>query len=200
MKIVLLLGAVLIGLLPPLACSDEPTQVLTTELPVGPAGMPPPDQIVENGEHIITVEGVKKAVLTAEQLYFFNESGKVVGDTIQVNFFDDSGTFVSMLTSKTAEMDQATQAMIARGDVFVRGRDATIKTQVLRFDPRANRIYSDAPTEINQRGNVIRGQGMESDPALREIKIRGGSAVLRSEPEIGPEPAARDSAAPRDSA
>ncbi|CAN5152520.1 hypothetical protein BH18GEM1_BH18GEM1_05450 [soil metagenome] len=167
------------------ACGEEPTQVRTTELPAGPPGMPVPDQIVENGEHHITVQGVKKALLTAEQLYFYNETGKVVGDTIQVNFFDDSGAFVSMLTAKSGEMDQRTQEMIARGDVFVRGRDATIKTQVLRYDPQANRIYSDAQTEINQQGNVIRGQGVESDPALREIRIQGGSAVLRSEPDLG---------------
>ena len=179
-----------------IACGEDPTRAGTTPLPAGPAGMPPPDQVVENGQHLITVEGVKKALLTGEQLYFYNESGKVLGDTIEVSFFDDAGAFVSRLTAKTGEMDQASQEMIARGDVFVTGRDATIRTEVLRYDPRANRITSDAPTVINQQGNVIRGRGVESDPALRDIRIRGGSAVLRSEPDLGPRPAARDTVAP----
>lgn len=165
---------------------------------MGRSGLPTPDQVVENGEHVITVQGVKKALLMAEQLYFYNQSGKVIGDTIQVSFFDDAGEFVSMLTAKTGEMEQTSQEMIARGDVFVRGREATIKTEELHYDPQANRIFSDQPTVINQQGNVIRGQGVESDPALREIKIRGGSAVLRSEPALGPQPAASDTATAAD--
>ena len=51
-----------------------------------------------------------------------------------------------------------------------------------------NLVSSDKPTEIFQQGNVIRGSGVESDPALTNIRIRGGSAVIRSEPRLGPEP------------
>lgn len=182
-----------------IACEEEPTRARTTDLPAGPPGMPLPDQVVENGEHFITMEGVKKALLTGEQLYFYNQSGKVVGDTIEVSFFDDAGAFVSRLTALSGEMDQESQEMTARGNVFVAGRDATIRTEVLHYDPRVNRITSDAPTVINQQGNVIRGRGVDSDPALRDIRIRGGSAVLRSEPELGPRPAEADTAAPDDS-
>ncbi|HEU4464515.1 MAG TPA: hypothetical protein VFS53_05675, partial [Gemmatimonadota bacterium] len=83
-----------------LACGgDEPTQTGTAELPAGRPGLGTPDQVVENGEHVITVQGVKKAVLVAEQLYFYNDEGKVYGDTIQVSFFDDAGEFQSMLTA-----------------------------------------------------------------------------------------------------
>ena len=46
---------------------------------------------------MITAQGVKKAVMVAEQLYFYNDLGKVYGDTIQVSFFDDAGAFQSML-------------------------------------------------------------------------------------------------------
>lgn len=179
------LRAALLGLALLAACDAEQPPVPTADLPVGRPDLPTPDQIVENGEHTMTAAGVKKAVLTAEQLYFYDQSGKVYGDTIQVNFFDESGTFVSMLTAKTGEIDQSSQDMIARGDVFVRGRDATIRTEELRYDPRANRITSDQPTVINQAGNTIRGQGVESDPGLERIRIRGGSAILRSEPELG---------------
>ena len=41
---------------------DEPTQTGTAELPAGRPGLGAPDQVVENGEHVITVQGVKKAV------------------------------------------------------------------------------------------------------------------------------------------
>ncbi len=175
-----------------LACNGE-AEVQTVDPPLGRPDLPTPDQVVENGEHLITEQGVKKALLTAEQLYFYNQTGKVFGDTVQVEFYDETGAFVSLLTAQTGEMDQSSRRMIARGNVFVRGRDSTIKTEELYYDPQDNRIYSEVETEINQRGNVIRGRGVESDPALKEVRIQGGSAVLRSEPELAPK---SDSAAP----
>lgn len=167
---------------------DEPTRTGTAELPVGRPGLGAPDQVVENGEHIITAQGVKKAVLVAEQLYFYNDDGKVYGDTIQVSFFDASGAFQSMLTALEGEMSQRSDDMIARGNVVVRGSDSRIVTEELHYDPQRNLVSSDKPTEIFQQGNVIRGSGVESDPALTNIRIRGGSAVIRSEPRLGPEP------------
>lgn len=166
-------------------CGEEDPSTGTAELPVGRPELPTPDQVVENGVHVITHEGVKKAVVEAEQLYFYNESGKVIGDTLEVRFFDESGSYVSTLSAKSGEMIRGSEVMTARGDVFVRSSETTIRTEELRYDPAQNRIWSDEPTEIHQRGNVVRGrQGVESDPGLREIRIRGGSAVLRSEPEV----------------
>jgi LPS export ABC transporter protein LptC len=179
----------LVGGLFALSCGgDEPTRTGTAELPVGRPGLGAPDQVVENGEHIITAQGVKKAVLVAEQLYFYNDDGKVYGDTIQVSFFDASGAFQSMLTALEGEMSQRSDDMIARGNVVVRGSDSRIVTEELHYDPQRNLVSSDKPTEIFQQGNVIRGSGVESDPALTNIRIRGGSAVIRSEPRLGPEP------------
>ncbi len=171
------------------ACGgEEPTRIGTAELPPGRPGLGAPDQVVENGEHIITTQGVKKAVLVAEQLYFYNDEGKVYGDTIQVSFFDESGEFQSMLTAREGEMSQRSDDMIARGNVVVRGSDSRIVTEELHYDPQRNLVTSDEPTEIFQQGNVIRGRGVESDPALTNIRIRGGSAVIRSEPRLGTEP------------
>ena len=179
------------------ACGGEdaaPTR--KAELPSGPEGYPPPDQVVENGQHVITAEGVRKAVLVAEQLYFFNALGKVVGDTISVTFYDEEGTYQSTLTARSGELEQSTQSMIAKGDVFVRGTDSTIRSEQLRYDPSANQVITESTTEIVQGGNVIRGRGVVADPGLKNLRITGGSAVLRSEPQLGsPPPAAPDTAA-----
>jgi LPS export ABC transporter protein LptC len=177
---------VLVSALLVLSCAgEEPTRTGTAELPAGRPGLGAPDQVVEDGEHVITAQGVKKAILVAEQLHFYNQAGKVFGDTIQVSFFDDSGQFQSMLTALEGEMSQRSDDMIARGNVVVRGSGSTIRTEELHYDPQRNLVTSDKPTEIFQQGNQIRGQGVESDPALTNIRIRGGSAVLRSEPELG---------------
>lgn len=188
---IVLLGALLGG------CDGSSEPAGTATIPEGREDLPPPDQVVEDGRHVITVEGVKKAIIDAEQLAFYNRDGTVVGDTIQVQFFDEAGRYVSMLTALTGEMEQSSQRMMARGNVFVRGSDSSIKTDEILYDPIANRISSDRPTEILQRGNTIRGRGFESDPGLENIRIRAGSAVLRSEPQLGPE-RSRDSVAASD--
>ena len=177
------------------ACGEDATPVRTVEPPTGRPGLPTPDQVVEDGTHVITVEGVKKAEILAERLLFYNGEGKVYGDTIQVRFFDDAGAPTSTLTAKSGELEQATQQMIARENVFVRGRDATIRTEELHYDPVSDSLTSEGRTEINQGGNVIRGQGVVSDTALRDIRITGGSAVLRSDPERQERPAAGADAA-----
>ncbi|MGH7543839.1 MAG: hypothetical protein ACREK7_07845, partial [Gemmatimonadota bacterium] len=66
------------------ACEEDVTPVRTVEPPTGRPGLPTPDQVVEDGTHVITVEGVKKAEILAERLLFYNGEGKVYGDTIQV--------------------------------------------------------------------------------------------------------------------
>lgn len=172
------------------ACGEDATPVRTVEPPAGRPGLPTPDQVVEDGTHVITVQGVKKAEIAAERLLFYNGEGKVYGDTIQVRFFDDAGAPTSTLTAKSGELEQATQEMIARENVFVRGREATIRTEELHYDPTSDQLTSEGRTEINQRGNVIRGQGVVSDTALRDIRITGGSAILRSDPERQERPAA----------
>lgn len=170
------------------ACEDEPTSTRTVELPTGREGLPTtPDQVVEDGEHVITVDGVKKAVIEAEQMYFFHELGRVIGDTISVRFFDESGIQQSLLTARTGEIQQESQEMLAEGQVHVRGETARITTERLRYHPDRNLVTSDTTTEIHQDGNVIRGQGVESDPGLRNLRIRGASAVIRNEtPLRGP--------------
>jgi LPS export ABC transporter protein LptC len=173
-------------------CGEEPEPAARGQLPSGPEGYPAPDQVVENGQHVITVQGVRKAVLVAEQLYFFNQLGKVVGDTIQVTFYDQEGLYQSTLTARRGELEQATQSMIATGQVVVRGTESTIRTDRLRYDPVANQVITEASTEIVQGNNVIRGRGVTADPGLKSIKITGGSAVLRSEPALGSQPAAAD--------
>lgn len=183
---ILLATCLLAGVLA--ACQEEPSRPRTTELPSGPAGYPAPDQVVENGQHVITVQGVRKAVMVAEQLYFYEQLGKVVGDTIEVTFYDEEGSYQSTLTALTGELQEATQDMIARGSVMVRSEDSSIRTEELRYDPAQDLVSTDQQTEIVQRGNVIRGRGVTADPGLKNIRIRGGSAVLRTEPDVGAPP------------
>jgi LPS export ABC transporter protein LptC len=175
---------VLAGLLAAaLACGrDEvaPRRPLTTQ-----AGAPEraPDQIIENGTHVVTREGVKRAVLQARQIEFYNAEAKVEADTMEMTFFDARGVEESRLTARYGEIDQRTEDVLARGDVMVVASDGTrISGEELRYDSAADRITSDQPVTIVREGNRIQGDGVEADPALTSIRVTGSSAVLERTP------------------
>ncbi len=145
-----------------------------------------PDQIIEQGTHIMTREGVKKAVMTARRIFFYNVEGKVESDSVRVTFFDVNGVEQSWLNADHGEIDQRTNDMTARGNVLVVSKDGSrIQGDELRYDATRDLIVSDKPVTIFERNNRIQGKGVEADPALTNIRMTGTSAVLESKPRGG---------------
>lgn len=63
--------------------------------------------------------------------------------------------------------------LVALGNVRVIDSDGTeIYTDSLLWDPRSERISTDAAVEIRQQGDVIRGVGFEADPDLNDIVLK----------------------------
>jgi LPS export ABC transporter protein LptC len=179
-----------------------PRRPLTTQ---AESGGRVPDQVIENGTHTATREGVKKAVMEARRISFFNLDGKVEADTVRITFFDGNGVPESRLSALFGEIDQRTEDMLARGQVLILAEDGTrIEGQELRYDATRDQIVSTQPVTIFQDGSRIRGAGVEADPALTNIRITGSSAVLERTPRVGresprsgpPSPAGAPPAAP----
>jgi LPS export ABC transporter protein LptC len=170
-----------------------PRRPLTTQ--ADPAARVP-DQIIEQGTHILTREGVKKAVMTARRIYFYNVEGKVDSDSVRVTFFDVNGVEESWLTADHGEIDQRTNDMTARGKVLVVSKDGSrIQGDELRYDATRDLIVSEKPVTIFERNNKIQGKGVEADPGLTNIRMSGTSAVLESKPRVGGERRGRAPAA-----
>jgi LPS export ABC transporter protein LptC len=147
-----------------------------------------PDQIIEQGTHILTRDGVKKAVMTARRIYFYNAEGAVDSDSVRVTFFDANGVEESWLTADHGQVDQRTNDMTARGKVLVVSKDGSrIQGDELRYDATRDLIVSDKPVTIFERNNKIQGKGVEADPGLTNIRMSGTSAVLESKPRVGSE-------------
>lgn len=165
------------------ACGDgelAPRRPLTTQ---SEAGERLPDQIIEDGTHIVTRDGVKRAVMVARRIAFFNLAGKVEADTMEVTFYDDRGVEESRLKALFGEIDQRTNDMVARGKVLILAEDGTrIDGEELRYDSARDLVLSDKPVTILQDGNRIRGSRVETDPGLTNLRITGSSAVLREAP------------------
>jgi LPS export ABC transporter protein LptC len=157
-----------------------------------------PDQIIEEGTHVLTREGVKKAILNARRIYFYNAEGKVEADSVRVTFYDANGIEQSRLNADRGEIDQRTSDMIARGKVLVVSEDGSrIQGDELRYDAARDLIVSTRPVTVFQKTNRIQGQGVETDPGLTNIRMTGTSAELDEKPRVGGgRRAPRPSAAP----
>lgn len=177
-----LAALVLAGVVGVSGCGEDwfsPRRPFTTQAATGERV---PDQIIENGTHTVTREGVKKAVMVARRISFFNLEGKVEADTMEVTFFDENGIQESRLNALHGEIDQRTNDLVARGKVLVLAEGGSrIDGEELRYDSARDLIVSDKPVTILRNGNRIRGANLETDPGLTNIRLTGSSAVLKDE-------------------
>jgi len=64
--------------------------------------------------------------------------------------------------------------MSAYGDIKVISTTGdSLHASTLRWEENKNLIYSDHPVILFKKDKVIRAQGLEADPALRHIVLKG---------------------------
>lgn len=146
--------------------------------PAGQADAPelPADMVVDPVEYIITVAGLREAVLVADSGYFHEDSAAVDLVDVDLEVFEPStGRQKARVLSETGVLNMRTQAMIARGNVRVTLADgAVITTEELFYRPEQDRIWSEVATTIVQPGGTtVRGTGFTSDAEFRNYRIEG---------------------------
>jgi len=131
------------------------------------------DQIIEGIQQVMTVDGVRRAILVADTAYIFEDSARAELRTVHVKFFDAAGNQDAELTSRSGTLNIRTEAMTARDNVILRLREGNriIQTSELHFDPERDLIWSDSATTLNQDGTVAHGDGFRSDSRLRNLEI-----------------------------
>ena len=96
----------------------------------------------------------------------------LLDDSIQVDFFDETGNHTSRLTALRGRVNDQTRDFEAYEHVVVRSDDGTTLTTERLFWTNSTRtIHTDAYVEITSPTEQIRGVGMESDQSLRNYKI-----------------------------
>lgn len=92
---------------------------------------------------------------------------------MELLFLSDRGDTVSTVVADSGQVPDGTQYLSAYGRVQVRNADGVrVFSDSLRYVRDDDRIRTDAEVEIHRGQDVIRGRGLESDPALEEISIR----------------------------
>jgi len=146
-----------------------------------------PEKIIENIDIIqpdiiskdITVSFVDssftKAILKADKAKVFNERKKTyLEGNVKADFFSQkTKQRVSWLTSDSAEVDDNTKDLLAKGNVVVvsDSNNTRLETSILHWDNKTQKLYSTEFVNITSPQENIKGWGFESDINLSNYRI-----------------------------
>lgn len=133
-----------------------------------------PDQESWNATIILTREGKKRAVVKSGHLAKYNDTQEVILDEhVTADFFSTLEEHMSQLTSQTAKVFEATDNLLARGNVVVvSDSGVTLFTDTLYWDHKAGRITShDTVMLTTETHDTLYGVGFESNVDLTHWKI-----------------------------
>jgi LPS export ABC transporter protein LptC len=145
------------------------------------------DQILVGVEHLMTKAGVRQSLLKSDTTLMFEDSATIHLRGVNLEMFNEDGRLHATLTSRTGELDQVTNRMIARGIVVLvvhEGPNAsTIRTEELHYDPEQRIVWSDVHTErVMQDGRRNTMDSFRVDDQFGTFQargLRGDAGVIR---------------------
>ncbi len=136
------------------------------------------DHMMLGMSHEMTQQGVRYANLVADTAYYYADSTTWELRQLGMTVYTAAGAERANLTAEWGELDEETEAMVARGGVvlLLLDRDGRLESSELHYDPLRKRFWSDSATVFRERGNVTRGSGFESDLEFSNVRITNASA------------------------
>lgn len=143
-----------------------------------------PDQTIASFTLRQTENGELTWELVAELALIWDKENLTIANEPVVDFFEQ-GEHQATLTAHEGTVNMLSNDMQARGGVVVVAADgAELRTEVLNWDSRRERLFTEQPVTLIKAGTEITGQGFESDPDLTDWQIREPSGTVAAE-ELG---------------
>jgi len=132
-----------------------------------------PDQESWNSTIQFSDSGITKGILKAgHALVFNNDNMTYLGDSVRVDFYDDSGRHTSYLTADSGIVNNQTNDLEAIGNVYVHSDSGTsLWTQELFWSNKTQKVTSNLFVRIVSPKETLQGIGFESDRDLRNYKV-----------------------------
>lgn len=93
-------------------------------------------------------------------------------DSMVVRFYDGDSVPRSVLTSRHGTVVEKTNALVARDSVVVTTvQGERLETEVLRWDPKEERIVTDEFFRLTRGRDVMTGVGIDAEPSLEHYKV-----------------------------
>jgi len=132
-----------------------------------------PTSWAKNTMTVFTTAGIKTTEIFSDSVVSFAEKDSMQAYRVRVNFYDNSGEWMSELTADSGVIRERTEYLEVFGTVRIATRDsAHLATEQLAWDPAKSKIVTDAFVTITKGGDIISGYGMESDSDLKEIVLK----------------------------
>jgi LPS export ABC transporter protein LptC len=173
-----------------LACgSDKKQPPVATHSPLADSA----DQIMYGAQFNVNDEGLSRARLNSDTVYFFDDNTRMELQPVNTTFFTVTGAKDAVLTSRRGSYNNRTGNMIARQNVVVVSEDGRrLTTEELKYNQQTNQISSDSAFVMTEPNRRIAGVGFRSDPNMKNIQIlKGASGFVKgvsTEPMVLPAP------------
>lgn len=154
------------------------------------------DQVMVGVEHYLTDDGVRRAHLRSDTVYFLDDGSTARLRHFTVDFFGSQGDRTSVLTAEDGLYDLESGDMRAEREVVVVDAEDSqrLTTERLLYDVSADELESDVDFMLVRGRDTLTGTGFVTDPGLDSLVTRRPSVVSPGEDLPDSVPAAPDSA------
>lgn len=132
----------------------------------------PADKIMTGVNHSITVDGVRSALGQFDTVFVYDETSTLRISGVEMEMYSTIGSLTGTLTSRAGELNQATNAMVARDNVrlVLEADSSIIETEELHYDPNTHRVWSTVTTTRRKDDCVLTADGFTADDQFRRIE------------------------------
>jgi len=155
------------------SCSLDENELLPSKLDL-------PDQESWGVKILLSNKGKLKAKIVSGHLEKHNEKEFILlNDSVKVDFYDSFERHTSIITSESAEVDQASNDMKAIGNVIaVSDSGITLYSNSLTYNSKKEKLHTKEKIMITTlEYDTLYGLGFESDSNLKNWKILNPSGV-----------------------
>jgi LPS export ABC transporter protein LptC len=132
-----------------------------------------PDQEIEGYVLRETSSGELKWILRSDYMAMYSEKKLIKAKNVKIDFIGEDGELSSVLTADEGELHSESRNMVARGNVKVISSDSdSLLTEEIEWLNDREVIQTDKQVVLIRKGNRVESLGMESDPALRHIRLK----------------------------
>jgi LPS export ABC transporter protein LptC len=130
------------------------------------------DQVMYGIHFMLTEDGVKRADVFSDTIYFMDEGTRLELRHVKTLFFDKQGKSDATLTSDRGRVNNVNNEMRAMGNVHIVTEDRReMWTPELLYSPQRNELSGDSTFRARSPRGEWSGVGFKTDPDLNEIQI-----------------------------
>ena len=133
-----------------------------------------PVEVISKSKMIHTEDGEIKLEIIANKIErFVGDSARLsFSNGFNVTFYNRSGNVTSNLFAKNAFVDEKNNLMTARDSVVLKSKKKKLETELLIWDEKKEKIYTNNDVIITTDNEVIYAKGFESDPNFSDYTLK----------------------------